>query len=126
MEQTSLFRNRTFVLLLVAGVFAVVGFSMFLTTTTWYVVTILGSASSLGLVLIAATVPRLLMMAFGGVLADKYKKTTIMFSTNLIQSVLLFTIFYLVHTDDMTFASYSSLQVFSECLMPSLAQQARQ
>ncbi|GAF12373.1 LOW QUALITY PROTEIN: MFS general substrate transporter [Bacillus sp. JCM 19045] len=105
MEQTSLFRNRTFVLLLVAGVFAVVGFSMFLTTTTWYVVTILGSASSLGLVLIAATVPRLLMMAFGGVLADKYKKTTIMFSTNLIQSVLLFTIFYLVHTDDMTFAS---------------------
>ncbi|GAF18205.1 MFS general substrate transporter [Bacillus sp. JCM 19046] len=77
---------------------------MFLTTTTWYVVTILGSASSLGLVLIAATVPRLLMMAFGGVLADKYKKTTIMFSTNLIQSVLLFTIFYLVHTDDMTFA----------------------
>lgn len=104
MEQTSLFRNRTFVLLLVAGVFAVVGFSMFLTTTTWYVVTILGSASSLGLVLIAATVPRLLMMAFGGVLADKYKKTTIMFSTNLIQSVLLFTIFYLVHTDDMTFA----------------------
>ncbi|MBM7839495.1 MFS family permease [Alkalihalobacillus xiaoxiensis] len=104
MEQTSLFRNRTFVLLLIAGVFAVVGFSMFLTTTTWYVVTILGSASSLGLVLIAATVPRLLMMAFGGVLADKYKKTTIMFSTNLIQSVLLFTIFYLVHTDDMTFA----------------------
>lgn len=104
MEQSSLFRNRTFVLLLIAGVFAVVGFSMFLTTTTWYVVTILGSASSLGLVLIAATVPRLLMMVFGGVLADKYKKTTIMFSTNLIQSALLFTIFYLVHSDDMTFA----------------------
>ncbi|WP_353626059.1 hypothetical protein [Bacillus sp. JCM 19041] len=41
MEQQSLFKNRTFVLLLIAGVFAVVGFSMFLTTTTWYVVTVL-------------------------------------------------------------------------------------
>ncbi|WP_078392939.1 MFS transporter [Shouchella patagoniensis] len=102
MEQHSLFKNRTFVLLLIAGVFAVVGFSMFLTTTTWYVVTILGSASSLGLVLIAATVPRLLMMAFGGVLADKYKKTTIMFGTNLLQAVLLFSIYLLVDTDTMT------------------------
>ncbi len=74
MIQQSLFRNRTFLLLLIAGIFAVVGFSMFLTTTTWYVVTVLGSASSLGLVLIAATVPRLLMMTFGGVIADKYKK----------------------------------------------------
>lgn len=102
MNQQSLFRNRTFMLLLIAGILAVVGFSMFLTTTTWYVVTVLGSASSLGLVLIAATLPRLLMMVFGGILADKYKKTTIMFSTNLTQSVLLFTIFMLVHNETMT------------------------
>ncbi|UTR06194.1 MFS transporter [Alkalihalobacillus sp. LMS6] len=103
MAQTSLFKNRTFVLLLIAGIFAVVGFSMFLTTTTWYVVTILGSASSLGIVLIAATVPRLLMMTFGGVVADKYKKTTIMFGTNLAQGVLLLSIYFLVDLDQMTF-----------------------
>ncbi|MFS0788368.1 MFS transporter [Shouchella sp. 1P09AA] len=103
MAQTSLFKNRTFVLLLIAGIFAVVGFSMFLTTTTWYVVTILGSASSLGIVLIAATVPRLLMMTFGGVVADKYKKTTIMFGTNLAQGILLLSIYFLVDLDQMTF-----------------------
>ncbi|GAF21157.1 MULTISPECIES: MFS transporter [Shouchella] len=103
MAQTPLRKNSTFVLLLIAGIFAVVGFSMFLTTTTWYVVTILGSASSLGIVLIAATVPRLLMMTFGGVVADKYKKTTIMFGTNLAQGLLLLTIYVLVDLDQMTF-----------------------
>ncbi|WP_353626060.1 MFS transporter [Bacillus sp. JCM 19041] len=46
--------------------------------------------------------PRLIMMAFGGVLADKYKKTTIMFGTNLLQAVLLFSIYLLVDSDSMT------------------------
>ncbi|WP_066186843.1 MULTISPECIES: MFS transporter [Gracilibacillus] len=100
---TPLMRNRTFVLLLVAGIFAVVGFSMFLTTTTWYVVTDIGSSSSLGIVLIVATVPRLVMMIYGGVLADKYKKTTIMFATNLSQAFLLLVIYLLVNNGSMTF-----------------------
>ncbi|TSB45887.1 MFS transporter [Alkalicoccobacillus porphyridii] len=102
MEQISLFKNRTYMLLLTAGIFAVVGFSMFLTTTTWYVVRELESPEMLGVVLIAATVPRLLMITFGGVIADKYKKTTIMFSTNLIQSVLLLLLYLFVVTDNMT------------------------
>lgn len=103
-KNVSVFKNRTFNLLLIAGIFAVLGFSMFLTTTTWYAVTILGSASALGLILIAATVPRLIMMTFGGVLADKYKKTTIMFSTNLAQGFLLLTLFILLITDHMNLA----------------------
>ncbi|WP_265181692.1 MFS transporter [Geomicrobium sp. JCM 19055] len=77
MEQNytkSLFRNRTFVLLLFAGFFTIASYSMFITTTTWYVVTDLGSASNLGVILIAATLPRLIMMVFGGVLADTFKK----------------------------------------------------
>lgn len=102
-KRKSLFRNSTFNLLLAAGIFAVLGFSVFLTTTTWYAVTVIGSAGSLGILLIAITVPRLLMMTFGGVLADKYKKTTIMFSTNLIQGVLLLVLFGLLFTDNLSF-----------------------
>src|SRR6476660_5352100 len=95
----SLFKNRTYVLILMAGIFAVMGFSMFLTTTTWYVVTELNMPSMLGIVLIAATVPRLIMITYGGVLADQYKKTTIMFSTNLIQAILMFVIYLLIAND---------------------------
>lgn len=100
-KSISLFRNRTFILLLIAGIFAVLGFSVFLTTTTWYAVTVMGSAGSLGLILIAATVPRLIMMTFGGVLADKYKKTTIMFVSNLVQGFLLLLLFILLLTDNL-------------------------
>src|SRR5699024_5706182 len=100
-KDDSLFRNRTFNLLLIAGIFAVLGFSVFLTTTTWYAVTVLGSAGALGLILIAATVSRLIMMTFGGVLADKYKKTTIMFSTNLIQGFLLLLLYLLLVNDQL-------------------------
>src|SRR6476660_504537 len=99
--EKSIFKNRTYMLLLIAGIFAVVGFSMFITTTTWYVVTT-ASPGMLGLVLIAATVPRLIMITFGGILADRYKKTTIMFGTNLIQAFVLIYIFWLVQTDTMT------------------------
>ncbi|GAA0356870.1 MFS transporter [Bacillus horti] len=102
MVQKSIFRNRTYMLLLIAGIFAVVGFSLFLTTTTWYVVSEMGSPGMLGFVLMAATIPRLLLITFGGVLADKYKKTTIMFSTNLVQAISLFVIYWLVDTDSMT------------------------
>ncbi|MDQ0300586.1 putative MFS family arabinose efflux permease [Salibacterium salarium] len=98
----SIFRNRTYMLLLIAGIFAIVGFSMFLTTTTWYIINILGSPGILGLALITATVPRLILITFGGVLADKYKKTTIMFSTNLLQAFVLFSIYWLVANDSMT------------------------
>ncbi|SFL53988.1 Major Facilitator Superfamily protein [Gracilibacillus orientalis] len=98
----SIFRNRTYMLLLIAGIFAIVGFSMFLTTTTWYIINVIGSPGVLGIALITATVPRLILITFGGVLADKYKKTTIMFSTNLIQAFVLFCIFWLVASDSMT------------------------
>lgn len=96
MGAQSLFKNRTFVLLFAAGIFAVVSFSMFLTTTTWFIISGSGSASSLGIVLIAATVPRIAMMIFGGIVADRYKKTTIMFCTNFGQAVLLLLLFILV------------------------------
>ncbi|GGP09959.1 MFS transporter [Oceanobacillus neutriphilus] len=98
----SLFKNRTFVLLFVAGIFGVVSFSMFLTTTTWFVISDSGSASSLGIVLIAATVPRIAMMVFGGVVADRYKKTTIMFLANFVQAVLLLILYILIKNDGLS------------------------
>ncbi|WP_090237294.1 MFS transporter [Lentibacillus halodurans] len=104
MMKQSIFRNRTYMLLLVAGIFAIVGFSMFLTTTSWYIINVLNSPGVLGIALITATVPRLILITFGGVLADKYKKTTIMFGTNLVQALVLFCIYWLVASDTMTLA----------------------
>lgn len=101
----SLYKNRTFILLSIANIFAISGFSMFLTTTTWYIVSDLGMASILGIVLIASSVPRLALMVFGGFLADRFKKTTIMFSTNLVQFPVLGLLTFLV--------AYDYISVFS-------------
>ncbi|GAF64497.1 putative MFS transporter [Bacillus sp. TS-2] len=103
MQQNHLLKNRTFVLLLIAGVFAVVGFSMFLTTVSWYAISELGSPSAVGIILMTATVPRLLTMVFGGIVADKYKKTTIMFITNFMQAVLLLVLFLLMANQMLEF-----------------------
>lgn len=99
-----LIKNRTFILLFIASIFAVTGFSMFLTTITWYVITDMDMPSLLGVVLIVITVPRLLMMTYGGVLADNYKKSTIMFGTNSLQAIILLCITWTVWSDTVTLA----------------------
>ncbi|WP_413377505.1 MFS transporter [Alkalihalobacillus sp. 1P02AB] len=98
-----LMKSRIFVLLLTAGIFAVVGFSMFLTTVSWYAISEIGSPSAVGIILMTATIPRLLTMVFGGIVADKYKKTTIMFITNFIQAILLLLLFILVAQNQLEF-----------------------
>ncbi|MFC6332001.1 MFS transporter [Paenibacillus septentrionalis] len=102
-QQLALIRNRPFIFLFLGSFLAIIGFTMFFMTTTWFVISDLGSASSLGIILIAITVPRILMMAFGGVLADKLKKTTIMFSTSLIQGIILIFIFLLNNANQLSF-----------------------
>jgi len=102
-QQLALIRNRPFIFLFLGSFLAIIGFTMFFMTTTWFVISDLGSASSLGIILIAITVPRILMMAFGGVLADKFKKTTIMFSTSLIQGIILIFIFLLNNANQLSF-----------------------
>ncbi|KHF41534.1 MFS transporter [Halalkalibacter okhensis] len=100
--QKSLLKNRPFLFIFIGGFLALVGFSTFFTTTTWFAISELGSARSLGIVLIAITVPRILMMAFGGIIADKFKKTVIMFTTSFIQGVILVLIFLLSYTSSLS------------------------
>lgn len=119
-QQQSLFRNRTFVFLFIGSFLAIIGFSMFFMTTTWFVISDLESSSSLGIILVAITVPRILMMAFGGVLADKFKKTTIMFSTSSMQGLIVMIIFLLANANQLTLeyliifgAFFGALDAFS-------------
>ncbi|NGP44663.1 MFS transporter [Bacillaceae bacterium SIJ1] len=101
-KEGRLLHNRTFMLMLVAGIFAIMGYSTFLTTVSWYAVSEVGSATAIALVLISATVPRLLMMVFGGVVADKFKKTTIMFYSNLMQGCMLLILYMLIANGELT------------------------
>ena len=132
----SLFKNRPFIFLFMASFLAIIGYSMFFMTTTWFVISDLGSARSLGIILIAMTVPRIVMMAFGGVIADKFKKTTIMFSTSFIQGISVLIVFFFHQAGELRFEYllglgliFGTLDAFSgpagTSLIPKLVQKSQ-
>ncbi|WP_202077581.1 MFS transporter [Caldalkalibacillus salinus] len=87
---SSLIRNKKFLLLWFASVFSGLSFSIYFLTKSWYVVDELSLKAFLGVVLMAMTVPRVLLMMIGGVLADRFRRSTIMFSSLITRSGLLF------------------------------------
>ncbi|WP_226582001.1 MFS transporter [Halobacillus litoralis] len=88
-EQSSLFKNKNFLLLWGAALLSSFGISFFLFSESWYVVNVLGLEASLGILYIASSIPRLLFMMISGTVADRYSKTKIMFLSDFIRGLLL-------------------------------------
>lgn len=89
LSEGSLFKNRSYLLVWVAGLCAMLGFSMFFLSISWFIVDVLQEPAVLGIVLMAMSVPRVIMMIYGGILADKMRKSLIMFVTNLLQAGIM-------------------------------------
>ncbi len=85
----SLFKNQDFLLVWTVSIVSSLSFSIYLITETWYVINELNKQSWLGVVLIATTLPRVLLIGFGGVYADRFNKINIMFLSLLLRGVLL-------------------------------------
>ncbi|SNZ02776.1 Major Facilitator Superfamily protein [Terribacillus aidingensis] len=85
----TLLKNKQFIFLLQSELFSVLSFSMFMITISWYVVDVLHHPQYLGLIMAAASIPRMFTMLIGGVLADRIQKSKILFSTRLIQGLLI-------------------------------------
>ncbi len=95
----TLLRNHSFVFVWVAGLFAMLGFSMFFLSISWFIVDVLNQPAILGIVLMSMSIPRVIMMIYGGILADKIRKSLIMFVTNLLQAVIMIAMVVLFAND---------------------------
>jgi MFS transporter, DHA3 family, macrolide efflux protein len=95
----SLYKNKKFILLWVSSLFTGLSLSMYMLVETWYVVNVLEKKSMLGFVLMATTLPRVVLMMLGGVLADRMKSSTIMLLSNCLRSVLLVIMILLLSLD---------------------------
>ncbi|QXE01574.1 MFS transporter [Terribacillus sp. DMT04] len=84
-----LLKNKQFVFVLQSELFSVLSFSMFMITISWYVVDVLHHPQYLGLIMAAASIPRMFTMLIGGVLADRIQKSKILFGTRLIHGLLI-------------------------------------
>ncbi|MBM5571278.1 MULTISPECIES: MFS transporter [Deefgea] len=98
MTQTpTLFSNRNFGLLWLASIIGNFALAIAMMAETWYVVKTLGAKEQLGWVMIAGSVPRIALMAVGGVLADRMSRSRIILISLALRVVLLFSLVGLLH-----------------------------
>lgn len=95
----SLLRNRSFMLVWMSGLAIMLGFSMFFLSVSWFIVDVLNRPAVLGAVLMSVSIPRVIMMIYGGILADKIRKSLIMFVTNFLQGLVMVTMIILFLND---------------------------
>lgn len=79
-----LLRRRNFALLLSGRCISFVGNAMAPVALAFAVLHLTGSPSALGLVLAARTVPNVLFLVVGGVIADRLPRSTVLVGTNII------------------------------------------
>ncbi|WP_096436878.1 MFS transporter [Alteribacter populi] len=103
--EKSLLKNRSFVLVWLAGLCVMLGFSMFFLSVSWFIVDALNEPAVLGIVLMSMSIPRVVMMVYGGILADKIRKSLIMFVTNLLQALVMIAMIVLFTNDWLSVTS---------------------
>lgn len=104
-HQPPLFKNRAFLLVWMSGLSVMLGFSMFFLSVSWFVVDELEQPAVLGIVMMSVSIPRVIMMIYGGILADKLRKSLIMFVTNMLQVFVMIAMILLYTNDALQISS---------------------
>ncbi|WP_410497492.1 MFS transporter [Chitinibacter sp. S2-10] len=95
----ALFRNKNFILLWSASIIGNFALAVAMLAETWFVVKTLGAKEQLGLVMIAGSVPRIALMAVGGVLADRFRRSRIILISLGSRVLMLFALVGLLAID---------------------------
>jgi len=88
----ALFRSlshRSFALLWSGQTISRLGDSLYSIALAWWVLQQTGSAAAMGLVLIAANIPQLLLSLVGGVAADRFPRVAVMLAADLLRGLVV-------------------------------------
>ena len=85
----NLLKNTRFVFTWLSGMTLTLGFSIFFLSVSWLTIDVLKQPAFLGIILTAVSLPRVVMMVFGGVFADRFQKSRLLCLTNIGQGVLM-------------------------------------
>lgn len=102
-KPSSLLKNRKFLYLWIASIFSSITLSLYIVAEEWYVVKALGMSESLGWVMVATTIPRILFMSIGGVIADRFSRSTILFLSDFSRALLVAGMVLLLLFDGLSF-----------------------
>jgi MFS transporter, DHA3 family, macrolide efflux protein len=89
-EKKSLFQNRQFLFLWLAGAASSFSLSIYMLTEEWYVVSKLNVPSMLGIVAMLTLLPRVIFMFVGGTFADRLQRSKILFLSDFIRGGIVF------------------------------------
>lgn len=86
----ALLKNKSFLFIWLSSIFTSLASSMYTLIASWYVVKKLGAGEISGIVLMVTSIPRLLLMPIGGVVADRFKRSQIMIVSGSTRALLIF------------------------------------
>lgn len=98
-EVKPLHLNKNFILLIAARFVSQMGDRIHFFALTWYILNKIGKGSAVGMIMIFATAPSVLIGPFTGVLADRFDRRTIMIWMDAIRGGLAISLGYLVLID---------------------------
>ncbi|MDA1677500.1 MFS transporter [Bacillus cereus group sp. TH152-1LC] len=88
-ELSQLFENKQFVNFICSHGLQGLIFTSFVVTEQWLVVNELKASAMLGVVMMAATIPRLIMMLIGGTIIDRFNSKNVMLFSNFTRIFIL-------------------------------------
>lgn len=89
--------NRPFALLWFASIVTNLSLAMAMLAETWFAVNTLKLESELGWVMLAGSLPRVILMVLGGVLADRFRRAPIMAGSMLGRALILAALALTIH-----------------------------
>lgn len=100
--KVSLFKNRNFLTLFISTLIASPGYYIYLIGAEWLMLTLHDNRFYFGMLFVAASIPRLLFMAVGGIVADRFNKRLILFVSDFSRALLILALLYFLLTNSVT------------------------
>ncbi|MCT4791263.1 MULTISPECIES: MFS transporter [Exiguobacterium] len=97
-----LLRNRSFRALWLASNCSFLALSTYLFAEQWYILRVLKLDAYLGLVLMLTLLPRIFLMVFGGVIADRFNKSIILRYSSLLRFTFVLLLLSVYHFELLT------------------------
>ncbi|WP_164669564.1 MFS transporter [Virgibacillus doumboii] len=101
-EKVPVFKNRNFIFLFIAAMFSSPGYYVYLIGAEWLMLSLSDNRFFFGMLFFAASIPRLLLLVVGGLVADRINKRTILFISDMTRAILILALIALVWTDSVT------------------------
>lgn len=101
-KKRSLFKNRNFLFLFISALFSAPGYYVYLIGSEWLMLSIHENRFFFGMLFFAASIPRLILLTVGGLVADRFNKRTVLFISDISRALLIGVLILFIWTGTVT------------------------